>query len=675
VGLEQAALYYMTVLGALLAAAGGVAYIWQQVLTNTKIRAVRQFALGPLPPIPVYNLFDLGVVDLDQDRRLDLFTANHDFGQSYLVSRDDGSYRDVQTSWRLDQDNDFPGMEDELSDHSVSSPGLYIFFRRRGLVIRQTQPAGAAPADGTVRIIGDIAIRSAVHATVMLKRAALMDSRIAVNEAKFHIAGNGSIDLFVEVIGTPIRFELDAVIPLEMVHVGRGNRHPASHSFTVFRRDRHGHAWADINGDGELDVYIGRGGFRGELDVVRHLAGPDFDLEIEDEMLMNDGSRFHDCADQLGFNKRDCRTRGAAWVDVTNSGRLSLYVTCLATRNQLYVRDASETFVDVAAQAGLDISGSFAFVWVDLDQNGWMDLVIDERDAISVYYNEGGLKFRKVTVAQKPQRFEAKLSVADFDNSGYPSIVAATPDGLMLLINKGGVLHLDDHRARGLPPDGFSAHWVDYDNDGLMDLFVVPHGLYRQSEDGRFHLVPDIQIIRPSQTVQSLVQWYDADNSGFRDAIVAVRRPLLGRVRGLIDGWQWVRSHWVTPDALPQLGDDAGSEGDGYEYYLPTIHGRWSAALLKNLGNANNWLEVILHGNRGNPQAIGATVMLETGTRRQTQGVGWADGAMYSQGHYRLYFGVGKAATIDRLRVRWPLGAIQELANVAVNRILELNEV
>ncbi len=74
-------------------------------------------------------------------------------------------------------------------------------------------------------------------------------------------------------------------------------------------------------------------------------------------------------------------------------------------------------------------------------------------------------------------------------------------------------------------------------------------------------------------------------------------------------------------------------------------------------------------GKPGNPQAIGARVTLHTADGEQTQQVGLNDGAFFSQGHYRLYFGLGPHARADRITIRWADGSVQELQGVDGDRL------
>jgi hypothetical protein len=76
-----------------------------------------------------------------------------------------------------------------------------------------------------------------------------------------------------------------------------------------------------------------------------------------------------------------------------------------------------------------------------------------------------------------------------------------------------------------------------------------------------------------------------------------------------------------------------------------------------------------LVGRAGNRQAIGARVEIETAEGRQTQVVGLNDGAFFSQGHYRLYFGLSAQARAEAVRILWPDGQVQELRNMEGDRL------
>jgi len=81
-----------------------------------------------------------------------------------------------------------------------------------------------------------------------------------------------------------------------------------------------------------------------------------------------------------------------------------------------------------------------------------------------------------------------------------------------------------------------------------------------------------------------------------------------------------------------------------------------------------------LVGSAGNPQAIGARVTLVTPDGKQVQQVGASEGAYLSQGHYRLYFGLGTGDKISALKIHWPDGSLEELHNIKMDTLLTIKQ-
>jgi uncharacterized protein (DUF58 family) len=93
---------------------------------------------------------------------------------------------------------------------------------------------------------------------------------------------------------------------------------------------------------------------------------------------------------------------------------------------------------------------------------------------------------------------------------------------------------------------------------------------------------------------------------------------------------------------------------------------------LRNTAPAGHWLQVELDGDAGNRQGIGAVVEVRDGDWKRVQVVGASEGSFFSQGQYRLYFGLGPRTRVDGVRVRWPDGAEQEVRDVAVDRLVRI---
>jgi hypothetical protein len=137
----------------------------------------------------------------------------------------------------------------------------------------------------------------------------------------------------------------------------------------------------------------------------------------------------------------------------------------------------------------------------------------------------------------------------------------------------------------------------------------------------------------------SVINWYDMDNDGTRDALIA-----LNENSSLYRWWQ----------------------------FSPKDTFKWIFLTYRNNDTGNHWLQIRLIGKPGNREAIGSRVTLITPDGQQIQEVGNSDGSFYSQGHYRLYFGLGQHSRVGVLKIRWPDGEIQELKDLTGDSILEV---
>ncbi len=100
----------------------------------------------------------------------------------------------------------------------------------------------------------------------------------------------------------------------------------------------------------------------------------------------------------------------------------------------------------------------------------------------------------------------------------------------------------------------------------------------------------------------------------------------------------------------------------------------WETVLLRNEAGAGNWLAVVnLNGPKGNAQAIDVAVALGISGAPQIQQVGQNFGAQFSQGHYRLYFGLGDNGVVPELEITWPCGVQQQLLNRGAEQLMEVH--
>ena len=113
-------------------------------------------------------------------------------------------------------------------------------------------------------------------------------------------------------------------------------------------------------------------------------------------------------------------------------------------------------------------------------------------------------------------------------------------------------------------------------------------------------------------------------------------------------------------------------DGDGLPEIV-IVNMNQTPSLLKNTGPHQNFISIRLTGTKSNRSAIGARVSIEAAGRPQVDEV-MSGSSFYSQNDMALFFGLGRAETVDRIEVRWPSGARQEWKRVAANRVIQLTE-
>lgn len=596
-----------------------------------------------------YGLFDLGVVDMNNDDHLDIFTANHSGLQSVMLNSGSGAFTDVYANWKMDQDRQFPGLAVLPEEPPPDLPGIYINWVCPGLLVRTHQFDQRIPVLGRIEVLSPVEITDKKNFDIVVA-AKELPSKATHSIIKFSGQGEGYFSLKPHIHALPIQFHFGANLAAENIHVGPNRISPDSQDFAIQMRDRHGMAWADFNNDGRMDLFITRGGLRGTMGNVP--------LPFWDELLIGNPTGMEDVGKTLGLAKNGCPGRQAAWIDYNADNRLDLYVVCGrgkgSSPNMLFQQASDGHFEDVAEQVGLDIRSKGSFLWIDADQDGDMDLFYSDSQGFFLYKNESG-EFSATPLESKGhQRRSEKLTMGDYDNDGDLDVFSASGGGNVLFVNANGTFSAFAPISLGLPERSQTANWVDYDNDGLLDLHTVPDGLYIQRQKGKFISLSQLNINRggkfsPFYLSGARAAWFDADNNGTRDLLLASEFSMKKR---LWDDW-FVK--------LTGLNKRFG----GLDYY-------WKVTYFDNKNTDNHWLEVQLTGAPGNPQGIGACVTLVTVDGKQFQQVGSADGSHYGQGHYRLYFGLGQHPEPLSLRVDWPDGKSTEIARPAADRLLKV---
>ncbi|MHC1766696.1 MAG: CRTAC1 family protein [Verrucomicrobiia bacterium] len=358
---------------------------------------------------------------------------------------------------------------------------------------------------------------------------------------------------------------------------------------------------------------------------------------VASRVYLNQADGVFRSADAGGLTRPYYAYGWGGWADYDNDGYLDAFLgTAWADTghrtNVLFQGRGDGTFglVTNCVIATDRISSGFSndANWGDFNNDGLPDLIVANVRSLRdfLYRNDGHGQFTRLTNSILEKYVSGHHAWGDYDNDGFLDLAQGYFGGARLFRNNAGG---DFVSVTNLAASEWNAPvWADYDNDGYLDLLVSRDNgaqlrLFHNDGDGAFTRVEDA-FTRPSANWMS-ASWGDYDNDGFLDLFVA-----------------------------EQTGKNA---------------------LYHNLGNSNHWIKFQLEGVVANRSAIGAKVRVRATIGGKTF---WqmrelsASGA--SQNELRPNFGLGDATNVLTLRIEWPSGAVQELANVAPRQLLTIWE-
>ncbi len=438
-----------------------------------------------------------------------------------------------------------------------------------------------------------------------------------------------------------------------------------------------GVATGDINNDGFTDLYIcnlesnklylnkGDGTFK---DITTDSKTDDPRWSVSATFFDYDKDGFLDLmvVNYADFNIRDVPDCFAATSARDYCGPTAFK----AVGNSIFRNKGDGTFEHVTALTGMDkdFGHALGIISADLNDDGWLDIyVANDGDPNQLWLNQKNGKFENEgflsgSAVNRDGRSEASMGVdaADFNGDGTEDIFVThlMEETHTLYTNTGEAFFEDITRESYLAlPDqrltGFGTGFFDFDNDGLLDLFIA---------NGSVKLLKEIK--RPGSPLT-----------------LDARYPL-GQVNQLFRNKGEGKFEDISGTAGEAFGLFEVSRGASFgdidndgDTDILVINNNSSARLLQNnTGKNNHWLGLKLVGDKTARDMLGSKVEIFITEKNVLRRRVKTDGSYASAQDPRILVGLGKNEKIEKVRVSWLGGKVEEWKNLTVDTYITLKE-
>jgi tetratricopeptide (TPR) repeat protein len=430
-----------------------------------------------------------------------------------------------------------------------------------------------------------------------------------------------------------------------------------------------GAAIADYDRDGWLDIYFCLYIYYQGTDQYRY-PSPYYDANNgpPNFMLRNnrDGS-FRDVTKETNLNRNNTRfSFCCGWADYNGDGWPDLYVVNDFGRKNLYQNNGNGTFTDVAAETGVeDVGAGMSVCWFDADNDGKQDLYVADM------WTAAGERISKQEIFQKDANPETR---AFYRKHAMGNSLFGNRDGK----------RFDDLTAKSGTAVGrwawCSDSW-DFDHDGYADLYIA-NGMITGPSPARDDLNSFFwrQVVANSPAESRPNYNYDQGWSAVNELIRAdgtwsgFERNVFYANNG--DGTFSDVSGAVDLDFIEDCRSFALADFDQdgrLELVLKTRNSPQLRVLKNVVKDLKPSIAFRLTGKKSNRDAIGARVVVDTGSMQVTRVVQAGSGFL-AQHSKELFFGLGQCKQTVSATIQWPSGLIQTFRDLPVNHRVSLEE-
>ena len=477
----------------------------------------------------------------------------------------------------------------------------------------------------------------------------------------------------------------------------------------------------DFNGDGYLDIIASSWGLNDQIKYFENDAMGGF-LDKTSE------AGLEGVTGGLNLRHADFDNDGHLDFIILRGAWLSVYGSI---PNSLMRNNGDGTFTDVTKASGIySLNPTQTAVWADVNLDGWLDLFIAnewseaKKSYCELFLNNGDGTFQNIAKEAGiivPGFFKGVAS-GDVNNDLYPDFYVSDYDGLnTLYINttketgKPSFTIADKSAGVAEPKLSFPTWFFDFNNDGFEDIFVSGYSssevlpsemllrnlktntseyrplLYKNNGDNTFTEVSlKANLTEPIATMGC--NFGDLDNDGFLDFYLATGDPdffsiVPNKMYRNVNGKSFEDVTYSGGFGHIQKGHAIGfgdMDMDGDQDIYAVMGGAVEGDVFRNLffenpmGNANNWINLVLEGKQSNRSAIGAKVIITIEENQKERKIYHTvdSGASFGGNSLMAEIGLGKATLIKKLEIKWPHHGkpVSVFNNVEVNQNIKIIE-
>ncbi|MEP4078371.1 FG-GAP-like repeat-containing protein [Haloferula sp.] len=375
------------------------------------------------------------------------------------------------------------------------------------------------------------------------------------------------------------------------------------------------------------------------------------EVSRRDILLKNNGSKFVDVSEAAGVGQRPGFGNSVTWWDWNRDGYPDIFVgNDLYDPDFFYLNRGDGSFVEVLKKiAPSSAWTSMGAAVLDVDNNGWTELIMADMSATSHYKNKlfmGAMGSGLDLILKDPFGPRQLPRNAFYLNQGGPR--------LLEIGNMAGVSSTDWTWA---------VQAEDFDQDGWQDLFFA-NGMVRQFTHS------DLPSLGQGDLLigKNVFDFYK-EQPELREENLAFRnRGQLGEL-----GFENVSAKWGLNQMSMSFGASAADLDRDGDLDLIVTNLEEPPFLYENTVAQGNSIQIQLRGKKSNKFGLGARVEIHTGEGSQTREIHTCGGYL-STDEAIAHFGIGEASKVDRVKVLWPSGAIQEVTDLEAGKIHTIDE-